>query len=515
MDDLICGYTSFWRIPPKFDGDVDKNFEYSSTIYFYPDTPRVVIEDEFIMVECFYKTKLIYTDFFAFVPVKSSYSIRGDNFNVLLMGFDGTSRLNFYRHWPNTKRVLDRLGAEELFGYNKVADASFANQMPLLAGVSMEELNQLCWGNYTSYFDDCSFIWDVFKTNGFVTAYADDTFAHGLFHGGDWVGFRNEHKTDYLFDYFMAEAESKIGNKKFGYFYDCLGARKTYKVFLNYVEKFLERMNRHKLKFFANFFETIMSHDSIFKPKISDPTISEFFNSELMKKTLQDTILIVYSDHGARFGPFRSFSFQGLIEDMLPYISFYFPPSFKKRHKKFYENFKINRHRLTTPYNIHETLLNLLHLNDNNIKSKHYSLFQEIPENRTCDDAKIPLEYCACGYKDRTISTFDSYKSALLIVSTINKITPRDKCEKLHLNKLLHSRIKIVGANLHYTVTLESLPNKGIFQGTVKLSKKGTKTMSFALVGQITRLNRYGEQSLCVKNDIKLKLYCYCKKNFN
>nr|XP_022909093.1 uncharacterized protein LOC111420352 [Onthophagus taurus] len=476
IDDLVCSYTPFRRIPPKLDGKEDNNFEYLTTIYFFPYSDHVVVEDEFIMVECFYKQKLIYTDFFAFVPLKSSYAVRNDeDFNVLLMGFDGTSRLNFYRHWPHTRDVLQQFGAEELFGYNKVGGNSFANLMPLLAGVSFSELRELCWPENTTYFDDCSFIWDVYKRNGYVTAYADDTFEHGLFRDSGCMGFKREQHTDYLFDYFIALAELKIGNNKEGYFYNCIGSRETYKVFLNYIEQFLDRMSRHRLKFFGSFFETVMSHDSIFKPKISDTTISLFFNSTLMEKILENTILVVYSDHGARFGKFRYGSFQGFIEDLLPYIAFYFPDSFKNRYKSLYDNFKINRYRLTTPYDIHKTLLDLFQLSDTtqtqttNIRySKYYSLFEKIPENRNCDDANIPLEYCACGYSTQveTISeTFDCYKSALLIVDTINKMIPQNKCLKLRLHKLLSSRVEIVNATTaYYTVAVETLPSKAIFE---------------------------------------------------
>jgi len=43
-------------------------------------------------------------------------------FNLLVLGVDSMSRLNFARHMPRTRRFLiDQLGAVELAGFNKVS----------------------------------------------------------------------------------------------------------------------------------------------------------------------------------------------------------------------------------------------------------------------------------------------------------------------------------------------------------------------------------------------------------
>jgi len=42
--------------------------------------------------------------------------------NVLIIGLDSTSRLNFRRFMPKTLSVLERIGAFEMMGYTKGAD---------------------------------------------------------------------------------------------------------------------------------------------------------------------------------------------------------------------------------------------------------------------------------------------------------------------------------------------------------------------------------------------------------
>jgi len=60
-----------------------------------------------------------------------------------------------------------------------------------------------------------------------------------------------------------------------------------------------------------------------------------------------------------RFADIRA-TLQGKQEERLPFFSFAFPDSFKKRFPKQYNNFVQNADRLTTPFDIHATFQDLL-----------------------------------------------------------------------------------------------------------------------------------------------------------
>lgn len=60
-----------------------------------------------------------------------------------------------------------------------------------------------------------------------------------------------------------------------------------------------------------------------------------------------------------RFSEVRS-TLQGKQEERLPFFSFTFPESFKKRFPQEYKNFVQNSDRLTTPFDIHATLKHIL-----------------------------------------------------------------------------------------------------------------------------------------------------------
>jgi hypothetical protein len=99
--------------------------------------------------------------------------------SVLVLGVDSVSRLNAERLWPKTQQSLQEMNAVTLLGYNKVADNTFPNLVPVLIGQSVEDLNDVCgWPSkskaYLEKFDDCPFLWRTFSELGFRTMLAEE-----------------------------------------------------------------------------------------------------------------------------------------------------------------------------------------------------------------------------------------------------------------------------------------------------------------------------------------------------
>ena len=91
------------------------------------------ILDEFIQVQCFYGFKTVYSEYHSFLPKKpevlkriqrqilnNSKKTEENKMNVMILGIDSLSRINFHRTMKKSKRTLDKLGGIELVGYNKV-----------------------------------------------------------------------------------------------------------------------------------------------------------------------------------------------------------------------------------------------------------------------------------------------------------------------------------------------------------------------------------------------------------
>ena len=148
------------------------------------------------------------------------------------------------------------------------------------------------------------------------------------------------------------------------------------------------------------------------------------------------------------------------------------------------------------------------------------SPFRWIPKNRTCEEAGIPDEYCICA-REKQLSTNDTrvktaardlvaYINSDLLGSTIN----RKVCSPLRLRHILSAQILSLGAHIAqpkgfrvlYRVMVQVMPSNALFEGTVE---KDAWNKQGNIVGDVNRINRYGNQSHCVSDKI-VQLYCYC-----
>ncbi|XP_049866404.1 uncharacterized protein LOC126367053 [Pectinophora gossypiella] len=238
---------------------------------------------------------------------------------------------------------------------------------------------------------------------------------------------------------------------------------------------------------------------------------------------LNDTFLILVSDEGIKSGDIRKRK-QGRLEQRLPFLYILPPTSLRKKFSLAYENLKENAERLTTPYDLYNTLIDLLDLSA--IKNEevllrneitHYhdksvSLFLQIPDNRTCQSADINKYLCGCVQSSRISNqTSESRGAASFLVRHLNEILGSyPQCARLALESILQA--------VEYTIPYESdkewhdvtvvvrvKPGGGVFEGTMRHYKDGDWTM----LSPVSRFNMYSELSFCVKQ-YWLKMYCYC-----
>ncbi|CAK1550105.1 unnamed protein product [Leptosia nina] len=406
---VSCCYKSFYRplaVDDVSSADIDDRVTYNECVEF---SSYIEVTNEFVKVSCTYEYTTVYEKFFAFTPKKPLLNVQDvkeglSYYNVIIMGVDAISRLNFHRTMPRTLSYLKQRGAVELLGYNKVGDNTFPNLIPMLLGIREQDLKNTCWPNAKSTFDYCPFIWNSFKDAGYYTAFGEDSSSLGTFNF-EKVGFIHS-PTDYYLHTFMHEAEKYSGNNRDFNSYICMGNVYFYNVLLNYIENLTNALK--KLKLFGFFWEVTMSHDYLNYPMLMDDSYERFLNSLDDSGYLENTILILLSDHGIRWGDIR-FTKQGRLEERLPFIHILLPPSFKENYPMAYKNINLNSHRLTTPFDIHATLVDLVNLDsiqDTNIKTRtsasyddnrSISLFLPIPKNRTCALAGIEDHWCTCN----------------------------------------------------------------------------------------------------------------------
>jgi hypothetical protein len=313
--------------------------------------------------------QVVYKNYHAFVPLKPEVeklcqntrkniiSKNKERLSVLVLGMDAVSRLNFHRQMPKTESLLESMHAIELFGYNKVADNTFPNLVPVLSGLSEKELQQTCWPKASSAFDKCKWIWKNFSAAGYRTAFGEDAAWMGLF---NYVkrGFK-EQPTDYYVRPFIKKAEDDIGHKKKLNANLCIGSKMSAAVLLNYVSNFAITMSTKDS--FSFFWGTSLTHDFLNYPSLGDDLHAKFLKQLQDTGSLNHTVFIFMSDHGIRWGGIRE-TFQGRLVERLPFVFFVFPKWFKDVYPTAVANLHKNIHHLTTPFDIHETLLDILNL---------------------------------------------------------------------------------------------------------------------------------------------------------
>ncbi|VVC99869.1 unnamed protein product [Leptidea sinapis] len=525
LDDSIRRYVSYPSVSvedissPKNDDRVS----YRNCIYF---NEAIEVKDEFVNIICKYNKKRVYEQFFIFV-IELNSEIAGkkpksdSSYNVVIMGIDAVSRLNFHRTMPNTLKFLKDNGAVELLGYNKVGDNTFPNLIPMLLGIRDVDINITCAPRPLSTFDNCPFIWEWFRQAGYYTALGEDSGSLGTFNYLK-VGFARK-PTDYYIHTFINEAEHRVGNNKDFNSNLCMNDKYFYKVLLDYVERLMITLRSRR--FFGFFWEVTMSHDYLNYPMKMDQDYEKFFRRIQNENILDDTFLFLVSDHGIRWGDIRHTK-QGRLEERLPFVYVLVPQSFKQNYTLAFNNLKLNSHRLTSPFDLHSTLNDLVDLDrlkDITSRSKQLywkdrsiSLFLPIPTNRSCSLAGIEDHWCTC-HQARKLSTnsIEAIEASAQLIRHLNLIVDSYKmCAKLKLSETIdimemQSNVNDITEGIianwrEFMVVVRSSPGGGIFEATLRQDPSG-----WSLSGTISRLNLYGDQSRCVSNS-HLKLYCFC-----
>ncbi|KAH7968555.1 hypothetical protein HPB52_009585 [Rhipicephalus sanguineus] len=456
---------------------------------------------EFVKVECYNKEALFYVNYHAFVYPKKSYQRRfkelykpehpGYQYSVLITGVDGVSRLNAHRQFPKTIGYLkERMGAVEMYGYTKVGDNTFPNLVPLLTGLTEKELAFGVWTE-GEYLDSLPMLWKSFAANGYSTLYAEDNPTLSTFNYLK-QGFLAQ-PTDYYFRPFLSTCEREIGHRKPLNCYHCVGAQSETEIVLNWLRSYKELMLRWPS--FAFVWINSATHDDFNGGSSVDHLYRSFLETLHQGAYLQNTIVLFMSDHGFRWSPIRE-THSGILEDRLPSLFISFPPTFRRHHPDIMRNVHVNARRLTTPFDLHTTLASLgnfdgkprpLDLDDypdhlhSAVLERTINLFGEVPYNRTCEEAAIDGQWCACRESSAEDPKSDAVaRVASVLIDIINGFTAphRNRCARLKLAAVKSARTYLRYAaattSLDYVLQVDTVPGGAVFEATVRKYTNGT-----------------------------------------
>lgn len=491
-----------------------------------PCTPfqsNIRLISPFIYVKCTTNSNLFYENVHATALLTRNYknTTVTPKFSILLVGIDSMSKWNLMRTMPKTYNYLEN-NLINLKGYNKVADNTFPNLMAILSGLSRKQVYETCKPD-EQRMDDCVFLWNDLKRFNYTTAYAEDECTISTFNYKNW-GFENQ-PTDFYYRPYMLAAE-KLKLKQYYRMSYCTGPETSGERILNAAKDFT--INLDKFPTFGLFWMNSFSHENINFASTMDTKVYEWLTDDGFKNSLKRTFFVFFSDHGFRFGNFR-YTHSGWLEERLPFIYVQLPNDFKNQFPIQYKRFRLNTNRLSTPYDLHVTLQHVVKLTETKFVLKNskacpkcQSLFDEMPENRSCRDANIEQHWCTCKLHNY-INPDDVHveKVANYVINEINLLILSYKeselCARYKLNKIISagksdSYLNEFNQNVSYfLVIFETIPT-AMFEATVEafiFDESVAFNDSFRLLGDISRINRYSGSSYCVQNGA-LKKYCLC-----
>ena len=285
----------------------------------------------------------------------------------------------------------------------------------------------------------------------------------------------------------------------------------------------------------------------------ADEPVRRFLEKIFAANLQQNTAILFYSDHGFRFGPISKTE-SGYHESRLPFMYWYIPEGLTLGDGldagQIRKNLRTNSRRLASQFDVHSTLLHILHgkpsplpLSADKFFLDHtfgHSLFTELPLNRTCEEAGIPEEYCLCR---RFVPLTDAHSRHLLgefILEHLNEqLAPYSaNCTPLSLGRILETKVSVsftrkpgyfsflfpssFKSSLQ-TVSIRVLtepPSNATFDVTLRVNVNGKGSLGAATIiedrasiqrlSSLIRLDRYGDQSACVRGT-PVESFCYCK----
>ncbi|XP_017155344.1 uncharacterized protein LOC108164222 [Drosophila miranda] len=482
------------------------------------------------------ESRIIQKDAFPLVQVVNQTSRTGSHPvdiqpSVIMLGLDTMSRMNFRRTMPRTAEYVRKLGWFELEGYNKVADNTFPNLCVVMAGGKPKELEKVCELSRHGRMDSCPWIWRDYKKAGYSTAYGEDILEFGVFIGQN-NGFLEVPTDFYLRPLLMGLAQSMRTYRRFGYDY-CLGRRITvsylYDFCMQFAQRFIEELEQPAFGFF---WSCTFTHDYHFGASSLDSLFIDYLKKLEKHQVFEKSIVILLSDHGDGSGDLAALS-DGFLEERLPMLHIYLPPWFRKTYPKYAESLLLNRNRLSSPYDLHNTLRHILQLNASTSNQlppltncpTSQSLLHTLPRERSCKDACIGDHFCSCNEFIAVRLNGEAYNIVKLTLYYINRWMIlhhfNRHCDRLVLEELDHAERKLLGVDndketlygtiMIYRMRFQTYPSEGRFEATVRYHSELDTLVDFD-IGDVSRLNRYHNDSLCIKDKIAKK-FCFCFKD--
>ncbi|KAG0324061.1 hypothetical protein BGZ99_002251 [Dissophora globulifera] len=325
--------------------------------------------------------------------------------NVMVLFMDAVARRQFYRKLAKTASVVSGLDKSaqggpqlhEFFRYHAVGFNTDANSRVVYTNTPYQQ-------------DPPALpVWKDFHEAGYITSRVEDNCE-------DWSTQYTGIETSQYFDHelqspFCLPPYYALDKNPFSNFEGpysivarCLHGANVHTHALEYMDKFRRAYPDQPWFQMGSFIE---GHEGTGEVLLTmDNDLAKFMKGMEDDGTLENTIIFMMADHGLHMGINFMFTPNGRIEHMNPYLSVIVPPLLANKYPSLTKGLIHNEQSLVTGYEIHATLKMLASGvmpekgDDDDLDGGAWrkgTLFdEELNPSRTCEEAKIPEEFCHC-----------------------------------------------------------------------------------------------------------------------
>lgn len=175
----------------------------------------------------------------------------------------------------------------------------------------------------------------------------------------------------------------------------CVGGGRTlHQVLIGYFEEFWSAYVEAPRRFAV--VNTMVAHEHFM---LRLPSLDADLAALLLRLAptmLQDTVVILLSDHGTHGIWYNEYEI-GALEHALPMLYVLAPDWLMQERPKWLAALRANQKRLVTPNDLYRTLRLLASYPDAPAAADEApTIFEDIPRERTCQQAGVPGVYCSC-----------------------------------------------------------------------------------------------------------------------
>ena len=338
--------------------------------------------------------------------------------NILFIFMDSLSREHFKRKLKKTTKFIEKFmkknNDENLKNYKSYQFMKYTtfdaftqmSAQPMFYGEKMDPKTS-----------NGTFILKYMKERGFITGQSIDLCSRELFvtmnNCLNKVEFSDfDHENVAMFcdaNYYNRDNPYPFLQGGFSIIRRCLYGKDAFEYVLEYGTKFWEAYSENKKFLRLGFIDAHEQSEEVIK--YMDKPLTDFLENLFNKNLLKNTAIFFVSDHGnGMYGFYRDIKADDFLFERT--IAFWFMILHGYENKEGIQNLNENMQTLLTPYDIHDTLSDIIfdevnmdvHTRDN----LGYSVFRKIDaKNRTCMKySEWPLdEMCHCRIPGQNYST--------------------------------------------------------------------------------------------------------------